>query len=324
MIISRTPLRISLVGGGTDFKDFYQEEPGAVVSTAIDKYMYVTVNRRFEPSIRISYTKTEIVNDLEQMEHELAREVLKMLGIERGIEITSIADIPAEGTGLGSSSAFTVGLLNALHAFRGEHRSADQLAQETCQIEIDILGKPIGKQDQYIIANGGIQYIQFNPDGSVFVDPIIFSEATRSALENNLMLFYLGTKSSSLPILKEQKEKIKKNLAVLREMRQIALITREALFKNSLDQLGGLLDQNWTLKKKLAGGISNQLIDDYYQKAKKAGALGGKLLGAGGRGFLLFYVPLENQDKVRHALLDLRETTFRFEPQGSKIIYVGS
>ncbi len=324
MIISRTPLRISFFGGGTDLADFYEKEGGAVLSTAIDKYIFATVNKKFDEHIRVSYSKTEIVETVDQIKHDLVREAMRLAGVVHGIEITTIADIPSQGTGLGSSSTFTVGLLNALHAYKGEHVSAETLAQEACKIEIDIVGEPIGKQDQYIAAYGGLQFIQFNKDGSVFVDPIVCSRELKDALQANLMLFYTGLTRRSKTILAEQKKNSSSHrYDELKAIKELALIGKKALEKDqSIDEFGRLLDENWRLKKSLAEGVSNTEIDEIYAKAKKAGALGGKIAGAGGGGFLLLYVPKDRQAHVRSALHPLKQTEFNFEPQGSKIIYV--
>jgi D-glycero-alpha-D-manno-heptose-7-phosphate kinase len=325
MIISRTPLRISFGGGGTDLKGYYENDLGAVTSTAINKYIYVTVNKKFDDKIRVSYSKTEIVDNVEEIQHDLAREAMKLSGVTQGVEVTSIADIPSRGTGLGSSSSFTVGLLNALYAFKGEHASAKVLAEEACRIEIDILKEPIGKQDQYITAFGGIQHIQFHPQGNVFVDPVICKKEVKDKLEKSLLLFYTGITRRADSVLRKQKENLNKKdkLGSLKKMKQLASEIRECLIKgNNLRLIGEYLDQGWLEKKKLAPGISNEIIDEHYRKALEAGAVGGKLLGAGGGGFLLFYCEEENREAVQKALQDLKETPFKFEPQGSKIIYV--
>jgi D-glycero-alpha-D-manno-heptose-7-phosphate kinase len=323
MIISRTPFRISFLGGGTDFKDFYKQEVGFVVSTAIDKYVYITVNRRHDETIRVSYSKTEIVDRVDDIRHDLVREGLRLTGISKSIEITSIADIASRGTGLGSSSAFTVGLLNALNAYKGRYCSAEKLASEACHIEIDVLGEPIGKQDQYIAAYGGLQQIQFNPDESTFVDPVICSAETKRRLQRHLVLFFTGMTRRAGTILSDQKSKIPKNNELLVALRDLAKDMALALRKNKLDDFGALLHEGWLCKRRLAGGITNETLDVYYDKARKAGALGGKVLGAGGGGFMLLYCPVKGRAKVIKALSDLKLTPFRFEPQGSKIIYIG-
>lgn len=324
MIISRTPLRISLAGGGSDLEEYYKTGCGAVVSTAIDKYVYITVNKKFDDMIRISYSKTEIVDSVDDLEHHVIRESLKMLGINKKIEVVYMGDIPlgSAGVGLGSSSGLAVGLLNALYAFNGLHASAERLAAEACKIEIDVLGHPIGKQDQYISAYGGFNYIQFNKDGTVFVDPIICNSETKKLLQNKLMMFYTGITRVSSTILDEQKKNTSLNLEVLDKMVDLARDLRDQLVCNKVGQIGDILHEGWLLKKKLASGISTSKIDEYYEKARKAGASGGKILGAGAGGFLLLYCNEKYQAKVREALSDLKESLFQFEPQGSKIIYV--
>lgn len=327
MIISRTPFRMSFAGGGSDLSAYHRGHPGGVVSTTIDKYIYVTVKKRFDETIRVSYTKTEIVDSVDQIQHDLVREAMRLVGLDRGIEITTIADVPA-GTGLGSSSSLTVGLLNALYAFTERFRSAKQLAHEACQIEINILGKPIGKQDQYAAAHGGLNYIQFNPDGAVFADPIICSKETKEQLQKRLLMFYTGLQGDNSDILAEQRRGTVSDEAkrmILDQMVELANQMRDALNGNDLTRFGKLLHQNWELKKRMASGISNPQIDRWYQAARQAGASGGKILGAGGRGFLLLCCSEGKQEAVRKAMqeLGLREFSFRFEPQGSKIIYVG-
>lgn len=324
MIISRTPLRVSFAGGGSDLQDYYQTGRGRVVSTAIDKYIYITVNRKFDDLIRVSYSQTEIVESIDDLKHNIIREALKMTGITQGIEVMYMGDIPlgSAGIGLGSSSALAIGVLNALYALKGVHVSAERLAREACQIEIDILGHPIGKQDQYIVAHGGFNYIQFNKDETVFVDPIICDATTRRRLNSKLLLFYTGIQRISATVLTEQKAKTHTNLDFLDKMVTLADTLRERLIENDIDEVGEILHQGWLYKQKLASNISNPQINDYYEKARNAGAVGGKILGAGGGGFLLFYCDEKHQDKVRAALSDLRETPFQMEPQGSKIIYV--
>lgn len=325
MIISRTPLRMSFAGGGSDLPAFYRTEPGAVTSTTINKYIYITVNKKFDHKIRASYSVTEIVDTVDELKHELIRESLKLLDIDGGIEITSIADIPSRGTGLGSSSSYTVGFLKALYAYKGMHVGAERLAKEACEIEIERCGKPIGKQDQYIAAYGGFQHIQFNPDESVFVDPIIYSKEAKENLEKHILLLYTGLTRSSTHILSEQKNNIEQHEDIrqtLRNMVKLAKELRDALTRNELDSFGEILHAGWIEKKKMASNISNSNIDEWYERARKHGAIGGKILGAGGGGFLLFYAPPEKHEYIIRALPELRPTPFRFEPQGSKIIYV--
>jgi len=325
MIISRTPLRISFVGGGSDIYSFYKHEPGAVVSTAINKYIYIAVNSQFDGRIIINYSKTEIVNKVSDIKNNLVREALGLTGIKNGIHITSIADIPSEGTGMGSSSAYIVGLLNALYAFKGKHVNAERLAEEACKIEIDILKKPIGKQDQYIAAYGGLQFIQFRPNDNVFVDPLICRPETIKKLQKKLLLFYTGITRSADPILKKQtanmtKEEDKRK--IMHEMVELAKKMRAALNSNHLDKFGEMLHENWILKTQMAKGVSTPMIDKWYKKALQKGVTGGKLLGAGGGGFLLFYAPENKHSQIIKSFQDLTYQKFEFEPQGSKIIFV--
>ena len=304
---------------------FYRHNPGLVISTSINKYIYITVNKKFDHQIRASYSVTEMVDSVDELQHELIREALRVVGLDGGIEITSISDIPSKGTGLGSSSTYTVGLLNALYAYKGQHVGAERLAREACRIEIDICGKPIGKQDQYIAAYGGLQNIQFNPDESVFVSPVIFSPEIKQKLQKNLLLFYTGITRSADKILKEQTsntENSREKRAVLQKIVGIAQDMHAALVANDLSGFGEMLHQGWLAKKQMALGISTSLIDEWYQLAQKHGAIGGKITGAGGGGFLLFYAPASRHVEIKKALIDLQPVNFRFEPQGSKIIYV--
>jgi D-glycero-alpha-D-manno-heptose-7-phosphate kinase len=325
MIITRTPLRISFVGGGSDLPAFYEKEQGAVLSTAIDKYIYVTVNPKFDHKIRVSYSITEIVDRVDELKHNLVREAMTMLKIQQGVEITSISDIPSEGTGLGSSSSYTVGLLNALYAHRYYMAGAERLAREASYIEIERCNKPIGKQDQYIAAYGGMQYIRFNPDGSVFVDPVICSPNTIQNLERSLLLLYTGLTRSADDILMEQSREVQSDDTKrqgTRRMVELAGQLYEALGRNDLNAFGEILHAGWMQKRKLASSISNRVIDVWYEKARVAGAIGGKLLGAGGGGFLLLFAPPESHGDIVRALSDLQWKPFYFSPQGSKVIYV--
>ncbi len=325
MIISRTPLRISFAGGGSDLAAFYRQEPGAVLSTAINKYIYINVNKKFDDQIRASYSITEIVDSVDQLQHELIREALNMVRPNCGIEITSISDIPSQGTGLGSSSTYTVGLLNSLYAHVGQHVGAERLAQGACEIEIERCEKPIGKQDQYIAAFGGLQYIRFNPDESVFVDPVICAPETKLKLQKSLLMLYTGMTRSADSILKEQSlntENDHKKRESLRKMTHLAGELRDALVDNDLDGFGEILHQGWMEKRQLANGISNPRIDRWYEIARQQGAIGGKVLGAGGGGFLLLYSHPERFPDIMHALPELKPVGIKFEPQGSKIIYV--
>lgn len=325
MIITRTPLRISFAGGGSDLPAFYEQGRGAVVSTAIDKYIYITVNPKFDHKIRASYSITEIVDRVDELQHELIREALYLLDLRQGIEITSISDIPSRGTGLGSSSSYTVGLLNALYAYRGQMVGAERLADEACHIEIDRCRKPIGKQDQYIAAYGGLRYIRFNPDGSVYTDPVICSPTTRKRLQSRLLLLYTGLTRRADDILAEQTRETRTNeakQAALRRMVCLADQLCEALGRDDIDAFGEILHNGWLEKRKLAANISNGHIDDWYERARATGAIGGKLLGAGGGGFLLLYADPAQHTDICRTLPELRPVPFSFCPQGSQVVYV--
>ncbi len=326
MIISKTPLRISFVGGGSDLPSFYEKskDGGAVVTTAIDKYVYVTVNKKFDNHIRVSYSKTEEAEDVLQIEHPIVREVLKKLNIN-GVEITSIADIPSTGTGLGSSSAFTVGLLHALYTYQQKFISAQELADMACEVEIDILKESVGKQDQFGTAFGGLKFLTFNPDGQVSVDPIFCLRETREAIQRNMLLLYTGITRSASKILAKQKSNMeadKRKYKIMKKMVQLAYNLRDDLKKDNITTFGEILHTNWMYKKEMADGISNPAIDEWYDKARKNGATGGKLLGAGGGGFLLFYAPSEKHDAIKKALPTLRSIDFQFENRGSQIIFI--
>lgn len=325
MIITRTPLRISFVGGGSDLPAFYEQSQGAVVSAAIDKYIYITTNPKFDQKIRASYSITEIVDDVNELQHELIRESMKLLGISSSIEITSISDIPSQGTGLGSSGSYTVGLLNALYAAHGHMAGAERLASEACHVEMDLCHHPSGKQDQYIAAYGGLQHIRFNPSGSVFVDPVICQQKTKDDLQNGLLLFYTGMTRKTRNLLSEQAEETRKNPDKQESLRKMVALAEQllgALEANDLGGFGEILHAGWLEKRKLTAHISNTQIDGWYQRARAAGAIGGKISGAGGGGFLLLYAPSEKHSDITRALPELRRVPFRFSPQGSKVIYV--
>ena len=327
MIISRTPLRISFVGGGTDLPDFADHHGGAVVSTAIDKWIHVVVAPRFEGDVRVSYSQTEIVATAKQVEHELVREALRLTGIPRGIEVVTLADVPSRGTGLGSSSAVMVGLLNALYAYQGRYRSAAQLAEEASLVEIEDLGKPIGRQDQYAAAIGGFNLIEFVKGGGVRTEPIISPPGTLEKLHRSLLLFFTGVQRSADNVLDDQRSRIRSGATTetLGTMRDLAYEFRDALASGDVDAVGDLLHRNWELKRSLADGVTSELIDSAYTKAREAGATGGKLLGAGAGGFLLFFVPTDRQDAVRKALgSDLREVPFHFAARGTQIVLMDS
>jgi len=316
---------MSFVGGGSDLPVFYRRFGGAVVSTTINQFVYVTVNKKFDDKIRVSYSRTEEARSVERIRHPLVREAMKLLKIRGGVEITSIADIPAKGTGLGSSSSFTVGLLHVLHAYAERYASAEQLAREACVTEIERCGEPIGKQDQYAAAFGGLNFIQFHPDESVTVEPIICKRETLREIQAHTLVFYTGVTRSASALLKHQQSAVASGKAkqnVLRQMVKLAHQLRGELQRNRIAALGEIIGEGWRLKKSLAAGIAPGFIDAWYAKALKAGAIGGKLLGAGAGGFLLFYAPPERHEAIARALPGLRRMDFRFEPQGSRIIFV--
>jgi D-glycero-alpha-D-manno-heptose-7-phosphate kinase len=323
MIISQTPLRMSFVGGGSDLPGFYREHGGAVLSTAIDKYVYVSINRKFDGGIRLAYSRTEEVQSLAEIEHELVRAAFELQGLRGGVEITTTADIPSRGTGLGSSSTFTVGLLNVLCAYQGRHASAEELARLSCEIEIERCGQPIGKQDQYAAAYGGLNLIEFKPDESVAVSPVIMRRDLRELLERRILVFFTGTTRSASAILANQAAETGSDAAkqaALKRMTELALVLRDELGAGRLDSFGHILDENWSLKKSLTNGISNASIDDWYARALRAGAIGGKLLGAGQGGFIMFYAPEERHDDIAKAV-GLRRVQFKFEPLGTRILF---
>jgi D-glycero-alpha-D-manno-heptose-7-phosphate kinase len=318
---------MSFVGGGSDLPAYYKEFGGAVVSTAIDKYVYVTVNKKFDDGIRIGYSRNEEVTSIDDVQHPLVKATMQMLGIQGGVEITTIADIPSQGTGLGSSSSFTVGLINALSAFKGQYVSAGDLGGQSSKVEIELCKEPIGKQDQYAAAFGGFNYIEFCQDGSVVVSPIISRPETMAVLQRNCLMFYTGVTRSASNLLKRQCEDIasqKDKQDVMHRMVALARILRDELQMNNLRAFGDILHENWELKKSITSGISNESIDGWYSRARAAGALGGKLLGAGAGGFLMFYAPQDRHEAIRQALSDLRPVPFVFEPLGSRIIFYHS
>lgn len=323
MIITRTPFRVSFAGGGSDIASFYEKHEGCVLSTAINKYMYISVHPSFSRQDTVlKYSKTESVRDLKDVEHNYFRQMLSMLDV-KGVEIVSTADVPA-GTGLGSSSSFTVGVLHALYAYKGKYVSKERLAAEACDVEIKHLLNPIGKQDQYAAAYGGLNFYQFRKDGSVTVEPVIMQDAAREKLESNLMMFYTGQLHSASAILKEQSGNITSGDKEANQLKMCGLAhdLRNELQNNNIDAMGEILHENWMLKKTLAAGISNSAIDEAYTTAVQNGAIGGKLLGAGGGGFLLFYVPERNQKQVKEAI-GLPQMPMAFDRQGSSVIYVG-
>ncbi len=325
MIVSRAPVRFSLGGGGTDLPSYSRAHGGFVVAAAVDKFVNVCVARRFQNNIRLAYSESEIVDSVDQVRHRIFRAALTMTGIPRGVELHSLADIPAN-TGLGSSSSFTVALLNGLHAFKREFIPAEQLAREACELEIDILKEPIGKQDQYIAAYGGVSALTFNPDGSVEVERLPLRDEVIDDLESNLIIYYSGVERAASTVLKEQAKTIidNKNAAVERMDRIKALghETKRILLEGRIDLYGEMLHEHWTNKRKLASNMADSTIDEHYDAARNAGAIGGKLMGAGGGGFFMFYVRAGDRRRVHEALTTrgLRPMRFRFDFDGARIM----
>ena len=327
MIIARSPVRITLGGGGTDLPSYYSKYGGALIAAAIDKYTFVTVHKRFDNDIKLNYSTTEAVKKIDEIQHKIFRESLRLLDITQGIELTSLSDIPGK-SGLGTSGSFVVALLNALHTYKREFRSQQQLAEEACTIEMEILKEPIGKQDQYISSFGGLTSLTFAKDGTVTVEPLHINEDTKEQLEDNILLYYTGITRHASDILKEQNEQSKKGntttLETLHEIKKIGLDTKKALEQGDIDKLGEYLDVHWNIKKQLSQGISNPFIDECYELAKQNGALGGKIMGAGGGGFFMFYHNGNNKDHAAFtkalAKKGLQQMRFRFDFEGSKII----
>ena len=323
MIVSKTPLRMSFVGGGSDLPAYYNYDEGAVLSTTIDKYMYIIVNSKFDGNIRLSYSITEDVDNVDKIIHPIVRNTLKMLEMPGGIEIASMADIPSKGSGLGSSSSYTVGLLNALYAYKKNYINREDLGKLACHVEIDLCKEPIGKQDQYIAAFGGLNLIRFYSDESVSVEPVICKPEIVDKLQESILIFYTGRTRSASTLLRKQSKSMDNSLkrTLIKEMVKLAFDLKYILENEDLDSVGELLDKNWRLKSQLVSGISDIQIDDWYQRGIKAGAKGGKLLGAGYGGFLMFFVPLEKQTNVIKALSDLKTIPFSFDNSGSEIAF---
>ena len=321
MIITQTPLRIGLLGGGTDLPDYYREHGGRVLNCAIDKYVYVIVKQRFDNDIYVNYSKKEIVSRVEDLEHELVREAMWMTGVTNGVEITTLADIPsAGGSGLGSSSAVTVGLLHALFVYRGRLVTAEELADRACTIEIDHCEKPIGKQDQYIAAYGGIRDIRFGPGDQVATEELELPAAARRDLQRHVMLFYTGVTRSANSILAEQTANIKATRGQLDLLRDLAGLAADRLRCGDVDAVGEAMRKGWEAKRQLAAGISNPQIEMAIERALEAGASGAKLTGAGGGGFLLVICPVERQRAVRESLAEMREFPVGLDRLGSRVI----
>jgi len=321
VIVTQTPLRIGLVGGGTDLPGYYRGHGGRVLNAAIDKYVYVIVKQRFDEDIYVNYSRKEIVSRVEDLQHELVREAMHMAGIRGGVEITTLADIPSAGSGLGSSSSVTVGLLQALFAYQGRQLAAEELAERACAIEIDRCRKPIGKQDQYAAAFGGICDIRFGPGDRVVVDEVRLPPAVRRRLQGELMLFFTGITRSADVILGEQTANVGDRIPQLDQLRDLAGEAADGLRSGDPSAVGTALCKSWQAKRMLAAGVSNRQIDDAVDGALEAGATGAKVTGAGGGGFLLVVCPVEHQRAVRDRLADLKELPIKLEPLGSRVIF---
>ena len=323
VILSKTPLRVSFLGGGSDLYAFYKDEVGAVLSTAIKKYIYITVNRKFDEKIRVNYSVTEEVFNVEEIKHPLVRETLKLMGLEIGLEIGSTADIPSRGSGLGSSSSFTVGLVNAIATLKGQPMRRDDLAELACEIEINRCAEVIGKQDQYAAAYGGFNLIRFFPDESVTVEPINLNSSLIKELSDSLLVFYTGKTRRASTVLAEQAYNMqsKTKRGYMRQMAALAVDMKNKLQEQSIQDFGEFLHENWLLKRRLSSSISNEHIDHLYELAISNGATGGKLLGAGNGGFLLFFAPNENHDRIRKSLSILSEVRFELDSSGSQVVF---
>lgn len=323
MIITQTPFRVSFAGGGTDLPAFYEHDFGAVLSVGVNHHMYITVSPRFEDTTRIAYSQVEVAETIDDIEHTIVREALRMTGLgDKGLEITTVGDVPA-GTGMGSSSSFAVGLLNALYAHKGRITSPSALAERACDIEIDILGKPIGRQDQYAAAFGGVNYIRFNPDHTVEVEPVPVEPGFLEELERHIILLYTNQQRDADEILQKQSDGSADKITVLKQMRDLAGEMREAMGGGgNLSTFGDLLHQGWELKRSLGFGITNKGVDDWYKAARENGAMGGKLLGAGGGGFLMIMAPPYKHDAIRAACGHPRELPFSIDRRGSRVIHI--
>jgi D-glycero-alpha-D-manno-heptose-7-phosphate kinase len=320
MIITQTPFRISFAGGGTDFREYYETHGGCVVTTAIDKFVYCIVKKRFDDKIFVNYSRKEIVDTVDEIQHELVREAMRKVGIEKGVEISFLADIPAEGSGLGSSSSVTVSVLHALYTLVRHAPTADQLAREACEIEIEILGKPIGAQDQYIAAYGGFRRFTFGPGSGIKIESLDAPRGSLDDLESSMMMFFTGRTRKAAGILSEQKSSISANVKTLHKIAGYAADAFRIIHNGEIEPLGALLDESWRAKRSLASAISDPELDSIYDRAMNAGALGGKILGAGGGGFFLFCVPSGRRQAVRDALSELHQLPFRFERGGSRVL----
>ncbi len=321
MIITQTPLRVGLVGGGTDLPSYYRQHCGRVLNAAIDKYVYVVVKQRFDDDIYLNYSRKEIVSQVEDIEHDLVREAMRMARVRGGVEITTLADIPSAGSGLGSSSAVTVGLLHALFTYQGHHPSAEELAERACMIEIELCGKPIGKQDQYVAAFGGICDLQFGPGDGVRVEQIRLAAKGHRSFQDQLMLFYTGITRTADTILGEQKANIPDKLSQLQQLKDLAAEAVAGLRSGRPEVVGLALGKSWEAKRQLAQGVSNSALDDAVDSAMRAGATGAKVTGAGGGGFVLVLSPVERQEAVRTALAPMKDLPISVDPFGSRVIF---
>jgi D-glycero-alpha-D-manno-heptose-7-phosphate kinase len=321
VIVTQTPLRVGLVGGGTDLPGYYREHGGRVLNAAIDKYLYVIIKQRFDDDIYVNYSQKEIVSRVEDIQHELVREAMYMTGVRSGVEITTLADIPSAGSGLGSSSAVTVGLLHALFAYQGRQATAQELAERACAIEIDRCRKPIGKQDQYAAAYGGICDLRFGPGDRVEVEQVTLSSQMRRLMSSELLLFYTGITRSANSILDEQSANTADRLPQLAQLRDLAGEAADGLRGGDIEAVGVAMNKSWQAKRMLASGVSNSQIDQAVESALAAGATGAKVTGAGGGGFLLGVCPLERQRALRDALSHMRELPIKIDPSGSRVVF---
>jgi len=325
VIISRAPVRFSLGGGGTDIPAYYEQFGGYLIASAIDKYIYVSANKRFYDDIRLSYSKTENVPDVDKVEHRIFREALKMTGVTKGIEMTSVADVPAN-SGLGSSSTFTVALLNALHTYKRRFCTSEELAEQACHLEIERLGEPIGKQDQYIAAFGGVTAFTFDRDGKVHIEPVPVASEVLDDLQHNLCIIYSGVERAASVVLSEQGQRVRDlDQGTIERMHRIKALGHDVhriLTSGNIDAYGELLHEHWTNKRKLASKMTDSAIDEHYEAARKAGAIGGKLMGAGGGGFFMFYTRPHEKRRVIDAMAarGLRQLRFRFDFDGARIV----
>ena len=323
MIATRTPFRVSFVGGGTDLPAFYRRHPGAVISTTIDKYMYIFVHEFFYNQIQLKYSQTELATDYDDIQHPIAREILRRFLRNGGLDVNSVADVPS-GTGMGSSSTYTVGLLRAMYAYHGMAADDDLVAQEACRIEIDVLGSPIGKQDQYAAVFGGLNIIRFHEDDSVSVEPVVLHDP--GLLEDHMLLFHVGKRRDANEVLHDQSKRTTEDHQVYEHLCEMARLPdefAESLRTGDIQNCGRLLDENWRLKQKLSTRIHNDEVDHYYNVAKKCGAIGGKLLGAGGSGFFLVLAPVDTHTTIRSSLQELRELPVKLDTVGSTVLTLG-